>query len=306
MLTYLQKLPGTVGKINLEEIRLLPDLNISEKNIIDSLTISKTIHAYPYTSENSQKWTKLLKPRIDAIVTKRSLETLIRRLDSLFPVAKADFLKLRLNSDSDVNDRKQAIGRVLKDVHTPWCAAILASMYKKTAEEADEINAIMASSANDTSNTRLGKPLLHTPFGADMYKVYNTKAADFLARLKQSFPGKAILVDLWATWCGPCLAEMPYSKKLQQESKDLPVVFVYLCTLKGSDENKWKSKVIKLQQPGIHFFIDEALDAELSSYFSFNGYPGHALIDKTGTYRPGAISWTREIKNKEALASLIE
>jgi hypothetical protein len=98
---------------------------------------------------------------------------------------------------------------------------------------------------------------------------------------------------------------MPHSKKLQEASKDLPVVFVYLCTINGSSESKWKSKVAELQQPGIHFLIDETLDAELSNYFSFSGYPGYAFIDKAGNYRPGAIKRVSNIENKEALAALI-
>jgi len=163
----------------------------------------------------------------------------------------------------------------------------------------------------DTASTGLGsslifgKPLLDLPFGASLYNAGRIKALDFIAKLKQNFPGKAIIIDRWATWCAPCLGEMPHAKALQDSSKNLPVVFVYLCTINGSSESKWKSKVVELQQPGIHFLIDKALDADLSNYFSFSGYPGHALIDKDGNYKPGAIQWMSQIENKEALAALI-
>jgi hypothetical protein len=79
---------------------------------------------------------------------------------------------------------------------------------------------------------------------------------------------------------------MSHSKVLQQESADLPVVFVYLCTTINSSEQKWKEKVAELKQPGIHVLIDNALDGELSAYFSFSfsGYPGYTLIDQSGRY----------------------
>jgi hypothetical protein len=64
--------------------------------------------------------------------------------------------------------------------------------------------------------------------------------------------------------------------------------------------------VAELRQPGFHFLIDEKLDAEVSDYFSFNGYPGYALIDKDGHYRSGAIQWISTIENRDALAALIK
>jgi hypothetical protein len=98
---------------------------------------------------------------------------------------------------------------------------------------------------------------------------------------------------------------MPHSKELQESSKDVPVVFVYLCTIKNSTEDKWKVKVAELKQPGIHILIDNALDADLTNYFSFNGYPGYALIGKDGSYQPGAFHWMSEIGGRDALAALI-
>jgi thiol-disulfide isomerase/thioredoxin len=230
----------------------------------------------------------------------------IERTDSLFPPAKADFLKMRMNPSQDINDQKSGLEHILSSMHTTWCSAVLKNEYKKTCGKIDEINTILARSVGETQATTFGTPLLKTSFGAVLYNVSGMKTTDFLAKLKQSFSGKAILIDLWATWCAPCLGEMSHSKQLQQEAKDLPVVFVYLCTLKSSTESKWKSKVAELKQPGLHFLIDEKLDAELANYFSFSGYPGHAFIDKTGNYRPGAIKWMSEIENREALAALLK
>lgn len=235
----------------------------------------------------------------------RRLDVNMHRLDSLFPPAKADFLKLRLATSTDVDEQKTVLEHTVGTMHTPWCITVEKDQYHKALEKIDEINKTFAESRRDVPKTGLGDPLFETPFGATLYHA-SGKALDFLKRLKESFPGKAIVIDRWATWCVPCLAEMPHSKKLQEEAKDMPVVFVYLCTINGSTESKWKSKVAELKQPGIHFLIDEQLDADLSHYFSFSGYPGYALIDRAGNYKPGAIQRISAVENKDALAALIQ
>jgi thiol-disulfide isomerase/thioredoxin len=190
-------------------------------------------------------------------------------------------------------------------MHTPWCTQVAKSEYTRTAQKIAAINNTLATSATYADNTSFGRPVIKTAYGASLYKAPSIKALDFLAKLKQSFPGKAIIIDRWATWCAPCLSEMPHSKDLELASKNLPVVFVYLCTLNESSEDKWKSKVIELQQPGVHVLINQALDADLSKYFSFSGYPGYAFIDKAGNYKPAAITRMFFIKDSEALAAII-
>ncbi len=233
------------------------------------------------------------------------LERTIHRVDSLFPPAKADYMKLRLNTSTDVSEQKAALEQVLGSMQTGWCKTVEKQEWERTSARLDEINQTLARSTAGKALNSFGKPMIETEFGASLYKPESMKALDFLAKLKQSYPGKAIVIDRWATWCAPCLGEMPHSKELQQASKDLPVVFVYLCTLNNSSESKWESKVIELKQPGVHMLIDAAMDAELSGYFAFNGYPGYALIDKSGQYKPGAIQWMSQIQNKDALAALI-
>jgi thiol-disulfide isomerase/thioredoxin len=238
--------------------------------------------------------------------SKASIDRTIQRLDSLFPPAKADYLKLRINTSTDVSEQKAAWEKIAGSMKTAWCMSVEKKEWASTSAKLDEINQTLAKSSGGTALASFGKPMIETAFGASLYKAEPEKALDFVQKLKQSFPGKAIVIDRWATWCAPCLGEMPHSRELQEASKDLPVVFVYLCTTINSSESKWKSKVVELKQPGIHFLIDEKLDADLSSFFSFNGYPGYALINKAGQYKPGAFIWISQIQDKDALAALIE
>lgn len=305
MSIYLSALPSGSVATSWKDVAVLPGLNATERTVIDSLRDSEKMQpADPYTAENIKKWTRQLQPGIQKIALMRSIDRNIQRIDSAFPPAKADFLKLQLNISTDVEDQKAGMEHILGSMQTSWCISVEKEQYKRAVDKIDEINKALAGSAGGSSYASFGNPLIHTSFGASLYKA-SGKAMDFLADLKKSFPGKAIIIDRWATWCGPCLAEMPHSKELQEESKNMPVVFVYLCTINRSSESKWKSKVAELKQPGIHFLIDDRLDAELSTFFSFNGYPGYALIDKNGNYKPGAIKWMSDIEDRDALAALI-
>ena len=305
--TYIRLLPSKRIIVSWKDLAILPDLNDTEKAAIDSLRISETsTTADPSVLENTRKWWNPLQPRLQKISQERMIDRGIHVLDSIFPPYRADLMKLLLNESKDLVEQQSVLERILPGMHTNWCRTVAKTEHSRTIDKIAAVNKALASSGNSLTAADFGKPLQQTEFGASLYKIFNVKGADFLAGLRRSFAGKAIVFDLWATWCVPCLGEMPHSKKLQQDSKDLPVVFVYVCTVKGSDESKWKRKIGELKLPGVHFIIDEALDAELSQYFTFSGYPGYAFIDRNGVYKPGAIKRVSDIKDRAALAALVK
>ena len=305
--SYISLLPDARQTIGWKDIAGSPDLDARDRALIDSLQTSEKLQpGAPYTPDNIQKWIKQLQLRIRAVTIVRANDRSIRWLDSLFPPAKADFLKLKLDAGQNLSDQKQALDDIRSSMHTAWCLGLLNKEYDRMATSLSEVNLALAAAASNLRDSSFGRPLIRTSFGASLYDASGMKALDLLARLKNGFPGKALIIDRWATWCGACISEMPHSKALQQESANLPVVFVYLCTTSGSTEEKWKQKVAELKQPGIHILIDESLDAELSAYFSFSGYPGYALIDQAGKYRPGAITQMSMIEDKDAMGALIK
>jgi len=91
---------------------------------------------------------------------------------------------------------------------------------------------------------------------------------------------KVIYIDVWSTWCGPCLGMMPYSKKLQNTFRDEQVSFVYLCA-KSKEEN-WKSTIADLELNGQHYFIDADQYNLLAEKFQIIGVPHYILINKEG------------------------
>lgn len=103
---------------------------------------------------------------------------------------------------------------------------------------------------------------------------------DFIKYLARKSPNKVLYIDVWATWCGPCLAEMKYSKDLKKLYKDDQVSFIYLCL--GSNENKWLPAIKTHKIGGSNYFFDADATQLFLSQYGLTGYPSYLLVDKEG------------------------
>ena len=78
-------------------------------------------------------------------------------------------------------------------------------------------------------------------FNYDNYKGGKTKLEDFR--------GKYVYIDVWATWCAPCRAEIPFLKKLEEKYHQKDIVFLSLSIDQLKDVEKWR-KLIKDKELG--------------------------------------------------------
>ena len=93
--------------------------------------------------------------------------------------------------------------------------------------------------------------------------------------------GKVVIVDFYATWCGPCMAAIPHNNELLKKYKDRGLVIVGVCTSKRGQENMAQT----VQTRGMEY--PTARDAQLNSEKAWHVhyYPTYAIIDRTGTVR---------------------
>ncbi len=97
------------------------------------------------------------------------------------------------------------------------------------------------------------------------------------------FKGKVVYIDFWASWCGPCRAKMPYSKKLHEmfDSKQLKnLVFLYISI--DGDEAAWKAAVKQIGMEGKLGISPGNWSSEIASFFQINSIPRYMLMDKNG------------------------
>ena len=114
-----------------------------------------------------------------------------------------------------------------------------------------------------------------------------TPAIDFtypdLAGKKVSlsdFKGKVVLIDVWATWCGPCKGEIPSLKEMEKEMHDKDIVFMSVSVDEAKDEQKWKDFVKKEDLRGVQLFASGW--SEIAKYYEIKGIPRFIVVDKKG------------------------
>ena len=104
---------------------------------------------------------------------------------------------------------------------------------------------------------------------------------DILGGLLQRFKGKVLYVDIIATWCGPCIAQLPYSAALHESINNDKVLFVYLFA--KSRQLDWKKISAKYDIRGENILLsDEQYNFLLSKYNISTGFPQYLLIDTNG------------------------
>ena len=93
----------------------------------------------------------------------------------------------------------------------------------------------------------------------------------------QNFKGKNLFINYWATWCNPCLAEMPYMAELYENYKDEEdIIFLYLSREKLEVIKNYIPKDESLQQLPIYKIITD------DEFFATSGIPTTFIINSDG------------------------
>ncbi|MFH1746963.1 MAG: TlpA disulfide reductase family protein [Planctomycetota bacterium] len=141
------------------------------------------------------------------------------------------------------------------------------------------------------------KPKLKVGDAAPDFEV---KALDGRTLRLKDFRGKYVLLDFWATWCGPCLAKMPMLKALHKKfGEDERFVFIGLSL--DSSKRDLKEYLARQELKWVQAWLGESKKTPVPGAYGVRGIPAMFLIGPDGKILAVKISPTEAERELERL-----
>lgn len=151
-------------------------------------------------------------------------------------------------------------------------------------------------------------------------KIIDVLAPDFElfdlngAKVKLSdYRGSIVVLDFWATWCGPCLKAFPAMKAVMRELKDKQVKFLFVDTFEDDESasrtsEKIKSVLKKKEAEDFHVILDNKLSYGYKAAIDFKvpSIPAKYIIDTKGNLRYSSTGYDTDEKLIREIKSIIE
>lgn len=128
---------------------------------------------------------------------------------------------------------------------------------------------------------------------AKMAPAFSVTALDGSRFNLDEMGGRVVLIDFWATWCGPCKQELPHIKKIAQEFANEPLVIISVSW--DSDEAQWKDFIAKNDMTWVQY---RDADHSLSNIFGINAIPHYFTIDDDGVLTAEMLGKGSNVESK--------
>jgi thiol-disulfide isomerase/thioredoxin len=202
----------------------------------------------------------ILRSKSDDLVAKDSIESDLAYLTTIVGI-KNEVIKNKLLFD----DAKYGI------TYTNDLEAYYLLFSKNSTNE--ENNKKIAKDYNNLKSLAKGSP-------SPSFTAYEDNAGG--TKSLEDLKGKYVYIDVWATWCGPCIAEIPSLKKVEKAFHGKNIQFLSISIDTDKDHDKWKKMIIDKELSGMQLMADNNWESQFVADFMIKGIPRFILIDPNG------------------------
>ena len=128
-----------------------------------------------------------------------------------------------------------------------------------------------------------------------------------IKKIIEPYRGKFVILEIWGTWCRPCMDFLTEFQMLRESLKDFDIVFLYLAN--RSPERNWNKAIREHNVSGenvVHYNLPSAQQNAIEHYLNISGYPAFRLFDKSGELYLDNINPRNRAELKSILKKLEE
>jgi thiol-disulfide isomerase/thioredoxin len=170
----------------------------------------------------------------------------------------------------------------------------LAKLGKMDEAKAEFLTCVSCVSPNDPTRLRAQHFAENPSLSArQMAPAFTVTALDGSKFTLDEMGGRVVLIDFWATWCGPCNEELPHMKKIAKEFAGQPLVIISVSW--DSDETKWKDFIAKNEMTWVQY---RDANHALTNSLGINAIPHYFTIDSDGVLTSEMLGEGSDVEGK--------
>lgn len=290
------KYPTPERRLDMYKKYLLPSINdatekqrLSQFIQLDEARLEGRDYDEERYKQESRHLFKNFRDQIGKIEAQLFYETLTQlNLDE-----EKEALLLANAADRDILRQKPYFEVILPKMKSTWVLDYINLEKDKTKAAMAQMEKELAQSKSGKEKSQLGNIIGTLNNGAELYHAAHEQLSDLFQAIRNEHPGKAIIIDLWAVWCGPCIIDMQRKESDLNKKKlrEMGVEVIYLCSSDRGTIETWKKQISKMEMgPAQHIFLSDALSKAIMTNYNLLGYPSHIFLNKDGKYKPDVVN----------------